>query len=124
MRERFVRGRSFKISLTIENALGDDVCARRDSKAVKRSALVRLTRCTIACDNPGDMRAVAMFIGGVRQIAIIEERIGAACQIRVHGRSFSGVQTAVGDGDAHATAVISEALHQREIRAAVASYDL
>src|SRR5207244_3869303 len=94
-RERLVRGWSFKISVTVENTLRDDVRAGRDSEAVKRSDLIRLARCAIARDDPGHMRAVTMFVGGVRQIAIIEERIGAASQVWVHGGGFSGVQTAV-----------------------------
>ena len=122
-REGLVRGWSFKISVTVENTLRDDVRAGRDSEAVKRSDLIRLARCAIARDDPGHMRAVTMFVGGVRQITIIEEHICAASQVRVHSRGFSCVQTAVCDGDAHTAAIIAEALHQRQIRAAIASHD-
>ena len=124
VREDFEGGRRLVSSITIKHALYDDRGLGRHTEAIQGVVFVRFSGGSVAGDNAGHMRSVAVLIRGVGKGAIEKERRHPAEQIRVHVAGQAGIQAAVGHGDADTVAVESERLGQGGMRAAFATDDM
>jgi hypothetical protein len=92
----------------IENALRNDVRAGGNTESVDVSQLIGFAKCAVPRDDARAMRAVAVLVRRIGQLAIIEEGGHAPREVRVHSRSVAGVQPAVGHRDGHVRAGVTK----------------
>ena len=83
-RQGFKRRRRFIPPDPVEDALPDDVRHGRDPETVERARVVHLAGRAVARDDARDMRAVAVFIGGIGEPAVIKKGVHASAQVQVH----------------------------------------
>ena len=103
-RRRFVAARA------VENALRDEVRARRHAQSPERSVVVGLAGRAIGRDDAGAVCAVPVFIRGIGQCAVVEQSVHPPEQIGMHDRDVAEMQAAVRHRHHHAAAVVAERL--------------
>ena len=84
--------------------------------------LVSFAGRAVTRDDAGAMRAVAMLVCCIEQLAgrsIIEQRFHAALNIWMHRIGFAAIKTTISDSDSDAVTVVAERLHQGLIRRTV-----
>ena len=121
MREHFEGGRSLEVAVAVEQPLGDDPGPGRHAQTVERAGVVDLAGRAVAGDDAGDVRAVAVLVGGIDEVPVEEERGHTARQVRMHVVGPAGVQAAIRHGDAYSGAVEAQQLGACPGRSAIAA---
>src|SRR5262249_42900394 len=97
---------------------------RRHTEPIERPVLVFFSSRAIARDDAGDMRPVAVLVGGIGQAAIMKKRWCAPEQIRVHRTGVAIIQNAIGDSQLYPSASVSEPLRVKGIGPTIAGHYL
>ena len=129
MRERFVTGkRTGFAGIVVEYPLDEKAGRGGDPQAIERPRVrVSLPRSTVACDNAGTVRSVAVTVGAIGYVVSIPfEVLDPPLQVQVHGVGVSAVEARIRHTNCYTRAAKTELLghRRRSSQPIIAAYQL